>query len=265
MLGKDCKIYHCLTALNDSTNTPVLATWIERKNVKDVTLNLSKEEADTTTREGNGWKQTAGTLKDGSVEYEMLWAAGDPLFDALQAAWANDTEVAMFIADGDESTPGTQGLAANFSVTNFTRNEPLAEAVTASVTLKPGSYPSWYEVPAASDLISVAEYTVTMAAGAATIDLTACGEAADKDLSGLRVTYLKIEGVGTNANAVTVETGSANGYTLDNDIVVEAGDVVYFTKAVANQIDVDATHKILDVSGTLVEGIKVTIVAEAAA
>jgi len=30
-------------------------------------------------------------------------------------------------------------------VTNFSRNEPLEEAVTVNVTLKPSSFTEWYE------------------------------------------------------------------------------------------------------------------------
>ena len=51
--------------------------------------------------------------------------------------------------DGDITTSGNQGLAGNFTVTNFSRSEPLEEAVTVSVTLKPSSYTTWYEVAGA--------------------------------------------------------------------------------------------------------------------
>jgi len=144
-LGMNCKLYRCATLIDDSGNTPALATWLEIDNVKDLTLNLETGEADITTRANNGWRATAATLKDGSIEFEMLWKPGDAAFDAIQAAWAGANEIAFFAADGDEATSGTQGLAGNFSVTNFSRNEPLEEAVTASVTIKPSSYSEWYE------------------------------------------------------------------------------------------------------------------------
>jgi len=49
--------------------------------------------------------------------------------------------------DGAIDEAGNQGLASNCSVTSFTRNEPLEEAVTVSVTLKPSSFTDWYVVP----------------------------------------------------------------------------------------------------------------------
>jgi hypothetical protein len=49
---------------------------------------------------------------------------------------------------GSGST-GKQGLASNFTETNFSREEPLEEAVTVKVTLKPSSFTQWYTVAAA--------------------------------------------------------------------------------------------------------------------
>ena len=59
-LGLDAKLYFCAAGIG---GTP---TWTELTNVKNVTLNLQKGEADVTTRANNGWKATAGTLKEGS-------------------------------------------------------------------------------------------------------------------------------------------------------------------------------------------------------
>jgi len=88
----------------------------------------------------------AKAIKEGSIEFEMLWDPDDAGFAAIQTAWANAAEIAMAAMDGPIATSGSQGLASNFTVTNFSRNEPLEEAVTVSVTIKPSSYTTWYEV-----------------------------------------------------------------------------------------------------------------------
>lgn len=105
----------------------------ELDNVRDVTINLEKAEADVTTRGNNGWRATVGTLKDGTVEFEMIWDTEDTGFAAIQAAYFADTSIALAFLDG----PGGDGLAGDFSVTNLTRNEALEEAITASVTVRP--------------------------------------------------------------------------------------------------------------------------------
>jgi hypothetical protein len=37
-----------------------------------------------------------------------------------------------------------QGLAGNFVITNFSRTEPLEDAIKVSVTAKPSSFTQWY-------------------------------------------------------------------------------------------------------------------------
>lgn len=135
-LGQDAKIYYCAAGIG---GTPV---WTLIGNVKDVTLNLQKSEADVTTRGNNGWKATVGTLKDGSVEFNMIWDTSDPAFNAFQEAYfaesgSGDEIIGVAVMDGDIETPGSQGLWADMMVTDFTRSEPLEDAITVKVTVKP--------------------------------------------------------------------------------------------------------------------------------
>jgi len=141
-LGMEAKLYR-------NTGTYAAPVWVEVANVKDVTLNLEKGEADVTTRANQGWRATVGTLKEGSLEFEMVWDTGDPGFEALKDAYFNDTPVEMAVLDGVVTASGSQGLRASFSVTNFSRSEPLEEAITAKVTLKPtyaANPPEWMVV-----------------------------------------------------------------------------------------------------------------------
>ena len=116
----------------------------EVENIRDITLNLNKDEADVTTRGANGWKLTVGTLKNGSIDSSIVWDDEDAFFTAIKNAYFNDTPIAMLFLDKENG----QGLDADFSVTNFTRNENLPEALTADITLKPTystRYPAWTE------------------------------------------------------------------------------------------------------------------------
>jgi TP901-1 family phage major tail protein len=141
-LGMEGKLYR-----NKGTyETP---DWEELANVKDLTLNLEKGEADVTTRANGGWKATLGTLKDASVEFEMVWDTADEGFTAIQQAYFAGTPIELAIMDGDIETAGSQGLRATFSVTSFSRKEPLEEAMSVSVTVKPAyaeHAPEWMTV-----------------------------------------------------------------------------------------------------------------------
>jgi len=129
-LGLDAKLYR-------NSGTYALRTWNELKNAKDVTLNLEAGEADASRRGSGGWRETLMALKDGSVEFELVYDNADAEFTALKDAFFNGTTVELAVMDGDIATTGTQGLRATMSVVNFSRNEPLEEALTVSVTVTP--------------------------------------------------------------------------------------------------------------------------------
>lgn len=134
-LGMEAKLYYG-TAGSTATN--------ELTNVKNVTLNLETGEADVTTRANQGWRATVATLKDGSVEFDMVWDTEDEGFAAIKDAFFNNDPIALAILDGT----GGNGLDADFSITTFSRSEALEEAITVSVTAKP-TYstraPAWVE------------------------------------------------------------------------------------------------------------------------
>ncbi|MDW8244903.1 MAG: phage tail tube protein [Thermogemmata sp.] len=129
-LGLDAKLYR-------NTGTFASPVWNEIANVKDVTLNLEAGEADVTTRGNNGWRATVATLKDASIEFEMVWNAGDADFVAIRDAFLNRTAIELAVLDGPTTSPGSQGLQATCMVINFSRNESLEEAIIVSVTVEP--------------------------------------------------------------------------------------------------------------------------------
>ena len=142
-LGMEAKLYR-------NTGTYATPTWVEMTNVKDLTLNLEAAEADVTTRGNAGWRATIAALKDGSIEFEMVWDPADAGFTAIQDAYFNNTTVEFAVMDGDVTSTGTQGLRATMSITKLTRSEPLEQAITVSVTAKPtysDNAPEWMTVP----------------------------------------------------------------------------------------------------------------------
>ena len=104
----------------------------EVKNVKDLTLNLESGEADVTTRATKGWRASVATLKEASLEFNILYDTEDEDYNAFADAYFNNTPMALFVTDGN----GT-GLDADFSITGFSIEQPLEEALSVSVTAKP--------------------------------------------------------------------------------------------------------------------------------
>ena len=126
-LGLDAKLFRG-TAGTQGT--------IEVTNVKDVSLSLESGEADVTTRKAKGWKLSVATLKEASLEITILYDTEDEDFLAFKEAYFSNTPISLFVTDGDTTA---HGLDADFSVTGFTVDQPLEEAVTVKVTAKPTS------------------------------------------------------------------------------------------------------------------------------
>lgn len=109
-------------------------------NARDVTITLDKGEADVTTRANGGWRATAGTLKSCTIEWEMLWQPSDPAFAAIRSAYLTDDLVALMPLDSADG----EGPDADFSITNFSRSEPLEEGIKVSVTAKLAVFREWH-------------------------------------------------------------------------------------------------------------------------
>lgn len=123
VLGLDAVLYRGTAGAKATT---------EVTNVKDLTINLESGEADVTTRATKGWKAAVATLKEGSLEFGMLYDTADADFQAFQSAYFSNTPMALFVSDG----AGT-GLDADFSITGFNITQNLEEAMTVSVKAKP--------------------------------------------------------------------------------------------------------------------------------
>ncbi|HPM23983.1 MAG TPA: phage tail tube protein [Phycisphaerae bacterium] len=132
VLGMNAKLYHG-TAGNPAST--------ELTNVRNVTLNLEAGEADVTTRANLGWRATAPTLRECSVDFEMVWDPADAGFTAIKNAFLTNGLIALKVLDQANG----QGPDGDFSITSFTRSEELEEALTVSVTAKLAVFRSWVE------------------------------------------------------------------------------------------------------------------------
>jgi len=136
LLGMNAKLYQgaagaALTACNEVSN------------VRDLTLTLEAGEADITTRGNSGWRATAPTLRECSVEFEMLWQPGDTAFEAIKDAFLAAGTVRLAPLTGPKATAESEGPFGDFSITNFSRKESLEEGVTVSVTAKLAAWDEW--------------------------------------------------------------------------------------------------------------------------
>jgi len=120
--GWEGKLYYGTAGAQAST---------ELTNAKDVTVNGEGADADVTTKACGGFKLTAMGLIDASIDFDMVWDITDAAFSTLQNAWLNRTPIAFAaLLDG-------HGLDADCAVMKFSKNEPVGDVITASVSVKP--------------------------------------------------------------------------------------------------------------------------------
>lgn len=142
-LGLDAKLYYKVGG------QAAAAAWTLLGIAKDVTLTIDASEADVTTRANAGWKAVVGALKDASVECEMVYDSADAGLTALRTAFLTNVVIGIRVLDGlipVTGTNGTQGLSADMTVTKFENPQPLDEALTVKVTIKPtysATPPAW--------------------------------------------------------------------------------------------------------------------------
>jgi predicted secreted protein len=113
----------------------------ELSNITDVTITLDASEADVTTRDNDGFRATVGGLKECTIEFDMLYLAKDDGFTAIKNAWLKGEQIhlaALTSANGE-------GPVGDFSITGFSRSEPLEEEIKYSVTAKLSQWEKWNE------------------------------------------------------------------------------------------------------------------------
>lgn len=145
-LGLTAKLYY-------NSNTYVSPSWVDVSSLirGDVSTNLEKGDADVSTR-GSTWRMHAGTLKDLTIEFEMLVRPLSQVYLDFLDAFLNDTLMDVLVLTGDKDQAGNDGVRAVVQVMGFARNEPLEDAITNSVSLMPAlddddHVPIWVTTP----------------------------------------------------------------------------------------------------------------------
>ena len=110
-----------------------------------------KQMIEGAVKEFPNFKATATTLRECTCEFDMLWKPGDAGFEAIKDAYLTSTTLRLAALtgakspDGIASVAGSEGVLADFSITIFSRSEPLEEGITVSVTAKLSVFDQWIE------------------------------------------------------------------------------------------------------------------------
>ena len=125
---------------NGTSGSPV---WVEVDTVRDVTLNLSRNEVDDTSRTTNGWRSFLAGLAEWGADFEMIYNTANAAWQQIRNSFLNNTVIEILILDGDITVDDNEGIRGNVFVTDFSREEPLEDVMSNSTTLKGNGAATW--------------------------------------------------------------------------------------------------------------------------
>ena len=143
MEGYSAKVYFDATPL---AGAPETATWIELDIIGDATLGDDTEAVEITKRRHAGRKAYEPGQRDNEVTFDLALDPSDGGYAALKAAYESRGEIALAVMSGDITEGGIEGVAGNFIVSSWPRNEPIGAEVIRPIGVKPSSYMADYVV-----------------------------------------------------------------------------------------------------------------------
>lgn len=103
----------------------------EVQDAKDVTVNLTGETFEVSSRRSAPWKEFVDGWKEWSIDFTLVHRNTITVIDTLESAFAAGTKISVRVLDEDGD-----GYYGDCFVTSFTRNEPLADGMERTVTLQ---------------------------------------------------------------------------------------------------------------------------------
>jgi hypothetical protein len=131
-VGLGCKFYR-------NTGTYAVPVWTAIGTVREATLALTKALADISARTSDIRLQRS-TLKEMPLEVTLVrhnTTAAKTEWAFFYDAWWSGNVIDIQMLDGAITDSGSSGVRGEFEVVDFSRAEPLEDAVTSTVKLVP--------------------------------------------------------------------------------------------------------------------------------
>ena len=127
LVGIDCKLYV-------NTGTYASPTWVEVVDAKDVTMNDTRAEGDSSVR---GYDMASVTPGQRTVQitFDMRYDNDASAYEAIKTAYDARTVLGVLVSDGPRATVGVEGFRLDTYVTSMTKNEPMNDVKTVSIVL----------------------------------------------------------------------------------------------------------------------------------
>ena len=138
IVGNECVLYY-------NAGTSGSPSWQELDTVRDVTLSLSANDVDDTSRTTNGWRSRLAGLREWGLSFEMIYNPDNTAWQKVREAYFNGTAIEILALDGDITVDGQEGVRGTVYVTSFERAEPLEDVVVNNTEMVGNGTPAWVE------------------------------------------------------------------------------------------------------------------------
>ncbi len=129
--GKDAVLYI-------NTGTYASPTWSAICNVTDVSVSMTKNASDASTRCGDGWMESIPGLRDATISFTSNFDTSDTNQATLITSYMDDSTVDVYVANGDITVSGTyKGFRGVCMVSNMSVDQALDDVQKINFELRP--------------------------------------------------------------------------------------------------------------------------------
>ena len=147
LAGYSWKIYQ-------NSGTYASPTWALIEDTRDITIGLTADELDDSSRDSSYKKYLSGML-DLSVNFQLRYRFDSTVHSALLAKVTGATVFEIAVVDGPIATSGSEGWRMYVQLTSHNLNLPIGDNTLIDFTARPAYFaessveidPSWYTVP----------------------------------------------------------------------------------------------------------------------
>ncbi len=113
-----------------NTGTDASPVWTVVAGQRGANLNMSLDEADTTSKDSSGWHEGLPTIRSWSIDFDALLIQGDAGLTALENMFMNKSQVKIQL-----QTPAASTYTGKATLTDFSYDAPHDGEATASGSL----------------------------------------------------------------------------------------------------------------------------------
>lgn len=141
VLGGECKVYQCSTALAAVPGTSAFptGTWTDYNKIISTSIDDNMESADASDRTSLIDQERAIGRKI-QIKVKIHKDAADTQYLAFRTAYIGKSTITLAFTSGDKTVFPFEGFAANWNIVGRPHEEPRKEVVVVEYTLSVNSF-----------------------------------------------------------------------------------------------------------------------------